>query len=66
MSQRMQRASELRIERLRVGVTGQQVADALGISKSALHYYETGKRKVPEKIREKIRKYLLTRATLVG
>lgn len=60
----MQRASDLRIERLRVGVTGYQMSKALGISKSALYYYETGKRKIPEKTLTKIRKFLLTRSTL--
>jgi transcriptional regulator with XRE-family HTH domain len=66
MVPRMNRASDLRVERLRVGVSGEKVAKALGISKSALYYYETGERTVPDGIREKIRKYLLTRSTLGG
>jgi predicted transcriptional regulator len=62
----MQRASDLRVERLRVGVSGGDVAKALRISKSALYYYETGQRKIPDGVREKIRRYLLTRSTLTA
>jgi DNA-binding transcriptional regulator YiaG len=60
----MRQASDLRVERLRVGVSGGEVAKALRISKSLLYYWETGQRKIPPEKREKIRKYLLTRSTL--
>ena len=60
----MHKASELRLERLRAGVTGRELAKAIGVSHAAIYYWERGGRKIGDKAREKIRKFLLTRSTL--
>lgn len=59
----MQPASALRIERLRLGLSAEDIARACGVSKSLVCYWETGQRKLAAADREKIRKYLLTVAT---
>lgn len=60
----MKQASELRIARLRVGVSGREMCKALRVSKTLLYYWETGERNPNAEQREKIRKFLLTRSTL--
>lgn len=53
----------MRIERLRAGVSSRELAKALRVTKTTVCNWETGKRKVSDGMREKIRKYLLTMAT---
>ena len=60
----MQRPSELRLERVRAGVSGRELARALRVSHACIYNWERGDRKIPEEARKKIRKYLLTKATL--
>lgn len=62
----MHKPSELRLERLRVGVSGRELAKALRVSYGSVYLWERGERRIPEKMREKIRKYLLTKCALGG
>lgn len=41
-------------ERLKVGITVEEMARTIGVSTSAYNFYENGKRKIPKKTVEQI------------
>ena len=58
----MKQSSPERLLRLKLGIDGRDLAKALGVSKTTLYAWETGKQPLTSEMRKKIREWLRNRS----